>query len=265
MNPAIIKAVCEEVVGALRVPIDALARGLDEVRAMVRDIPAGAPGVGIKSIAQAADHASADIEFDNGTVIEIQLPPGPQGEKGETGQSIQGERGEPGQAPSAAEVAALLRALPDFVQAATPEALQAEPWKAGIYRAGTLVAHYIGRLYCAEKDTTAEPGDSTDWRRIGTAGLRLVGGYSDARLYEPGDLYAKNASTFLYDGSQHRLLFAKPYTAGEAERDIAKEVAKAIAPLVARQVAELATVQAVAIKALEDVAHLREQLQELLE
>lgn len=320
MTPTIIKAITEEIVGVVRGYVDAVARGLDELRAQVRDIPhgpagvgikstfqygdvftiemddgqivklqlpagpqglqgdrgeagqgiQGEPGVGIKSITQTEDWQTLGIEFDNGTTVDVKLPPGPRGYAGEAGtKGDPGERGQDGIAPSAAEVAELLRASVDFIQATTPDTQQAEPWKPGIYRSGTLVAHYIGRLYCAAKDTTDEPGDSPDWRRIGTGGERHTGGYSDTRLYEPGDYYAKDKSTFLFDGANHRLVFAKPYTAAEAEKDItrtvAQEIAKAIAPLIARQVTELATVQAIAIKALEDGKRLREQLQELLE
>jgi hypothetical protein len=324
MTPTIIKAVTEEIVGVVRGYVDAVARGLDELRAQVRDIPAGAPGVGIKSITQAEDLRSAEIELDNGQHIVLQMPAGPQGEpggRGEPGQGIQGEpgigiksitqtddwqtlgiefdngetvdvklppgprgfqgdagvKGDPGtpgaagqdgKAPSADEVAALLRASPEFVQAATPETLQAAPWKPGIHRSGTLVAHYIGRLYCAAKDTTDEPGDSPDWRRIGTGGSRHVGGYDDTRLYEPGDYYAKSGSMFLFDGANHRLIHHKPFTEADAEKAIAKAVTKITAEHRAElrtQTAALVEAQAIASKAIEEVTRLREQLQELLE
>jgi hypothetical protein len=223
MNAAIIRAIVEGISEGLNATLAAFAVRLDALVARLDSVPAGAPGVGIKSVAQAADHSTAEIELDNGQVIELQLPGGPKGEPGDPGQpgeGIKGDRGDDGQAPSADDVAAVLRASPDFIEAATPQQMQAEAWQPGIYRKGVAVSHYIGRVYCAEKDTTTEPGDSPDWRRLGTQGLRHVGGFADARVYEPGDMYAKSGSTFLFDGAKHRLLFQRPYTQADAEKSI---------------------------------------------
>jgi hypothetical protein len=225
MNPQIIRAICDEIGDGVRETTDLLARRISEIGEQLDMIPAGAPGVGIKAIAQAEDLKTADIEFDNGTVIELQLPAGP---KGDTGIGIKGDKGDTGQAPSVGEIAAVLLASPDFIAAATPAPLLAPPWQAGIHRAGTVVGHYIGRLYCAEKDTTAEPGESADWRRLGTAGMRHVGGVRDDSVLEPGDIYTKSASTFLFDGATHRLMAPRPFTAADAEKSDkarAKEVA----------------------------------------
>ena len=235
MNSALIKAIADGIVGVLRESIEAQAREITALRMQLGEIPAGAPGVGIKSIAQAEDRQTADIELDNGQVVELQLPIGPAGDRGERGDK--GERGEEGAAPSAEDVAAALRELPEFVAAATPDVLHPPPWQPGIHRKGAVVGAFMGRLYCAEKDTAAEPGESADWCRVGTQGMRHIGGLGEATLLEPGDIYTKNASTFVFDGARSWLLAPRPYTAADAEKD-AKETAKAIAGL-RQELAEL--------------------------
>jgi hypothetical protein len=96
-----------------------------------------------------------------------------------------------------------------------PPGAPCERWTPGVYRAGMRCSHFIGRVYEATCDTAAEPGDSPDWRRIGTDGLRPIGG-ADPR--EPGDLHAKEGAIFLFDGARNWLLFGKAFSAGDAEK-----------------------------------------------
>ena len=142
------------------------------------------PGIGIKSITQTDDRETLGIEGSTtGRRSRSSCRPARAATPAKNGQQGRHRRARRWTARRRVrnDIAAVLRASPEFIAATTPAQMQAEPWKAGIYRSGTLVAHYIGRLYCATKDTTDEPGDSPDWQRIGTAGERHVGGYSDAR------------------------------------------------------------------------------------
>jgi hypothetical protein len=111
----------------------------------------------------------------------------------------------------------------------------ADQWVQRIYRKGEVVKHFVGRSYIAQVDTADEPGDSADWKRLGTDGLRDVGGHDEARQYEPGDIYHKDGSTFFYDGANHRLLAAKPLTKAELDKAV-----KAVERTVAAQVQALA-------------------------
>jgi regulator of replication initiation timing len=75
--------------------------------------------------------------------------------------------------------------------------LDAKQWEQGIYREGTVVQHYLGQYFTSTKDTSAEPGVSEDWKRIGTFGMRHKGAFREDVAYEVGDIYAKDFGTFL--------------------------------------------------------------------
>lgn len=177
----------------------------------------------------------------------LQLIPGPKGDDGRDGKDadpdliamavksdaafaelIKGDRGEPGpqgepgRDGSDADPALVAKSLcsdGDFVKMVT-RTFELEPWRPGIYREGKCVSHFTGRAYQAARDTTDEPGDSEDWKRLGTQGLRDTGGFSETRQYEPGDFYHKDGSTFFYDGVSHRLFAAKAVTPNELDKAI---------------------------------------------
>lgn len=75
------------------------------------------------------------------------------------------------------------------------------------YDEGVIVTHFLGRKYIALCDTIEEPGDSAEWERIGTDGLRFR---EDHKGVENGDLFIKEYSLWgMFDG-QERLLVARP-------------------------------------------------------
>jgi hypothetical protein len=202
--------------------------------------------------------------LDNGQTIELQLPRGPAGADAiaPTAADVAAQlaalpefvalaRPEP---TPAADVAAQLAKLPDFVASCAPDAFHANPWAPGIYRAGAEVSHYIGRHYVAEQDTTDEPGDSPAWLRVGTVGMRHIGGAREEKVLEAGDIYAKNGACFLFDGATHRMLFAKSYTASDADKDRREDAAK-----VAKMAEQLETADTAAALALALIEQLREQ------
>jgi len=219
MSPKIIAAVVDEVIKYCRGKFDAVDQRL-EVLGLPEKGDQGARGVGIKAITQTDDLARLGLEFDDGDTLEILLPPGPVGAKGDPGPA--GDKGEPGDASDPVLVATLLKADPDFLEQVQPEGQRAEKWVPSIYRAGSEVSHYMGRIYVALKDTTDEPGDSEAWERIGSGGWRHCGGYKNARSYEPGDLYVKDGATWIFDGERPWLMAPRPYTAADAEKDARK-------------------------------------------
>ncbi len=127
-------------------------------------------------------------------------------------------RGKPGRDADEKLVAEKLMADQKFI-GLVKEVIHSEPWTVGVYREGSVVKHFTGREYIAMQDTTEEPGDSTHWKRIGTHGLRDTGGYKVDQQYEPGDFYHKDGSTFFFDGVNHRLFAAKPFTKAEFDKE----------------------------------------------
>ena len=127
-------------------------------------------------------------------------------------------RGKPGRDADEKLVAEKLMADQKFI-GLVKEVIHSEPWTVGVYREGSVVKHFTGREYIAMQDTTEEPGDSTHWKRIGTHGLRDTGGYKADQQYEPGDFYHKDGSTFFFDGVNHRLFAAKPFTKAEFDKE----------------------------------------------
>jgi len=214
MSPTYIAAIVDEVMKFCRDKFDALDQRLDRL-GLPEKGEKGDAGVGIKALTQTDDLARLGIEFDDGSEVEVLLPPGPKGEKGDPGPV--GEPGAPGFADPVA-VADILQERPAFLKAVQPEGQRAEKWVASIYRAGSEVTHYMGRVYVALKDTTEEPGDSDAWERIGSGGWRHTGGYKNARAYEAGDLYVKDGATWIFDGERPWLMAPKPYTDNDADK-----------------------------------------------
>jgi hypothetical protein len=130
-------------------------------------------------------------------------------------------RGKPGRDADERLVAEKLVSDQKFI-GLVKEVIHSEPWSVGVYREGSVVKHFTGREYIAMQDTTEEPGDSTHWKRIGTHGLRDTGGFKDKHDYEPGDFYHKDGSTFYFDGVNHRLFAAKPFTKAEFDKEFKK-------------------------------------------
>ena len=75
-------------------------------------------------------------------------------------------------------------------------------WEEAIHREGVVVQHNIGQAYKALVDTNAEPGHSSDWERVGSAGFRWTGVKKADHDYNDGDLYIDGGTTFLWNGSK---------------------------------------------------------------
>lgn len=84
-----------------------------------------------------------------------------------------------------------------------------EAWKAGIFREGKIVSHYLGQYFKAKCDTSTEPGTDDTWERLGSTGFRHRGGYDAEKAYEVGDLYVKDFATFACLGAEHVLWAAR--------------------------------------------------------
>jgi hypothetical protein len=140
---------------------------------------------------------------------------------------LKGDKGDDGDEGAAAvvdlhELAGILRAEPEFVASVRGErgeqglpGAPAAPWVAGVHRQGVRCSHYLGRVYEASVDTNDEPGDSAQWRRLDTTGMRHIGPREPA---EAGDLHTKEGATFLFDGAQSWMLSAKAFTTSDGER-----------------------------------------------
>jgi len=75
--------------------------------------------------------------------------------------------------------------------------INAQKYEPGaVYLEGTVVQHHFGQFFAAAKNTYAEPGESTDWERVGTLGLRHTGGFKEGRQYQVGDIYVKDYAGF---------------------------------------------------------------------
>lgn len=199
--------------------VSAVLKADDEFVARLKGEP-GEPGADGRDGRDGADGKSVTAQEVADYLIEhhLDLLRGATGERGEKGD--QGDRGADGRDGADADVDAVARALAAneaFVKAIS-NVVEQEPWAPGIYREGKCVTHYVGRSYQAVCDTTEEPGDSAHWKRLGTLGMRDVGGFDAQRAYEPGDVYHKDGSTFWFDGVNHRLTNPKPFT----ERDYEK-------------------------------------------
>lgn len=128
------------------------------------------------------------------TALELKAPePGPPGIPGEAGSD--GEDGAPGRDGIDGEPGA---AGKDGV------GIDAAAWKPGIFREGVLVQHHIGQHFRALRDTAGEP-PGEDWQRMGSAGFRVTGGFSEAREYLDGDLFVRDFGLFLWHAGEAHL------------------------------------------------------------
>jgi len=75
-------------------------------------------------------------------------------------------------------------------------------WENKIHREGSVVQHFIGQAYKALVDTNDEPGDSSDWERVGSNGFRWTGVKSADHEYQDGDLYIDGGTTFMWQGGK---------------------------------------------------------------
>ena len=72
-----------------------------------------------------------------------------------------------------------------------------------MYREGVVVQHNLGQYFMALRDTAQDPNGedfagSSDWTRVGSAGLRLAPPFSEGRQYRDGDLFVKDFSLFAW-------------------------------------------------------------------
>jgi len=80
----------------------------------------------------------------------------------------------------------------------------------GVYRKGSYVVHNMGQTFEAVEDTAKEPSVSKTWKRIGSGGFRMTGGFKKEFDYKSGDFYIKDFSLWLYQGEKHSLLVPRP-------------------------------------------------------
>lgn len=172
--------------------------------------------------------------------------PGPQGEPGERGETgPQGPQGEPGPQGEKGDtpeieididdVTAALKKDAEFIAMTKGERgndaapvdyfkvsgevlarllengaaidCTAKVWEPGIYRQNSIVQFDIGRIYQAVVDTAAIPGKgSSDWKRLGTGGLKWTGPRRPDSVYEIGDIYTEEGTAFVWNGDKGRLL-----------------------------------------------------------
>jgi regulator of replication initiation timing len=102
--------------------------------------------------------------------------------------------------------------------------LDAKQWQQGIHREGTVVQHYLGQYFVSNKDTSAEPGVSDDWARVGTFGMRHMGAFRENVTYEVGDIYAKDFGTFLETTTGTVLLAGRGKQGKQGERGEASTI-----------------------------------------
>jgi hypothetical protein len=85
--------------------------------------------------------------------------------------------------------------------------LDSPMWSAGFpYTPGDIVTHNLGQTFRALVDAIEEPGQSTQWARIGTHGLRVAPPYAEGRAYADGDLFVKNRSLMVWQGDRETQL-----------------------------------------------------------
>jgi hypothetical protein len=124
-------------------------------------------------------------------------PKGDPGDKGETGE--QGEQGEQG---PAGDTGAKGESGQDGV------GIEVQVWEDRVYREGDLVQYHFGQYFRATKDTAQNP-DHEDWERVGNAGFRFAGAFSDDVKFLPGDLFVKDYGCFLQTEDEARLIVGR--------------------------------------------------------
>jgi hypothetical protein len=130
------------------------------------------------------------------------------------GEALRGKDGQPGEDGADADPVAVADAIferhADELAGADGKdgaGITAPTFEAGaVYREQAIVTHHLGRYYRALRDTVAEPGDSEDWERVGTSGLRVRGGFDAEADYVAGDLFVKDYGLFLHDGNKATLV-----------------------------------------------------------
>jgi len=91
-------------------------------------------------------------------------------------------------------------------------------WLPGVYREGSIVQHDMGRIARAKCDTAEQPGTGDDWERIGRGGFRWRGVKSETALYEDGDFYIDDGTTFLMCEGK-AVMFCRKGRDGKAGKD----------------------------------------------
>jgi len=131
---------------------------------------------------------------------------GEQGEKGEKGEA--GPQGEVGEKGEQGEVGPQGEAGPHGESGKDGVGIEVDVWEDRVYREGDLVQYHFGQYFRATKDTAQNP-DHEDWERVGNAGFRFAGAYSDDAKFLPGDLYVKDYGCFLQTEDEARLIVGR--------------------------------------------------------
>lgn len=130
-----------------------------------------------------------------------------------------GDKGDPGKDVDEQKVVESLKSDPSFLceirgakgekgDDATALDITVPQWREGVYLKDTVVQHDFGRYYRAIKNTASEPGKTPEWERLGSGGFAWKGIKTDQEVYEDGDFYIDNGTTFLFLKGKGRM-FAK--------------------------------------------------------
>ena len=87
--------------------------------------------------------------------------------------------------------------------------IDAPIWQPEVYRAGSIVQHNVGQYFKAVKDTAANPNDSDEWERIGSAGFRFTKAFDADAVYRNGDLFIKDFGLFGMFGGEVRCIVGR--------------------------------------------------------
>ena len=130
--------------------------------------------------------------------------PGAQGEPGPAGEpGAKGDPGAPGDPGARGE------------SGPAGAGIDAPPYRRGaVYREGVVVQHNLGQYFMALRDTAQDPNGedfagSSDWTRVGSAGLRLAPPFSEGRQYRDGDLFVKDFSLFAWFAGEAWLMASR--------------------------------------------------------
>lgn len=201
-----------------------------------RDGKDGMQGVGIHCITQPEDRSTAVLEFDNGERVTLELPRALDGVAGRDGRDgVDGAAGRDGRNGIDGAAGKDGKDGRDGVDgpagpAGEPGAhgrgLDAPQYVTGVHRSGVVVTAFSGRTYVAVRDTAGAPGESPDWQRIGTHGMRYRGVLdpeAPGARFEVGDVYT-NGGTFMVFDDGHHLIGHRALSPSDV-RSMAKKIA----------------------------------------
>lgn len=198
---------------------EAVAEALQNNKGFLATVtgPRGERGTGIASIIQSEDQRVVKFVYDNDEAVEIELPAPLNGQDADpeavaqalkadegfisTVRGVQGERGAMGPEGPVGPIG------PSSIGINEKRYV-----KNAIYRSGDRVTAYLGQVYEATKDTSAAPGDSIDWVRLGNCGFRFLGLKPDREKLNEGDLYIDGGSCFIWSEGKARMFVQKGKT-----------------------------------------------------